>query len=789
MAFKLLLQRSNWTVLTIISLAFTIAVLVSVITSTESIKQTLLNNTMKQYGGYSGAITDAANAESASLGLPVGLYKTTKPIILKDRKVVLGAVDEKFISIGNIELVEGRFPKKAGEAAVESYYLKTLFPDWHVGESAVIPIQGDNKEFRLVGIVENYTSRLYSGVTSFPSIFLSSSETGIRMSSNYVVGYDRSQSVNQNIEMMMRIISREGSQGFLNERLFNKGLLEARNLKNISTALQLAILVTSAIQILTLFSFYYYNNRQKFSVLKTVGATSGHLGRLSVIQISMMFIGSSIISIPIIIAAHLAITRSTYKMSVFNTSVMKEIVPAILLWSVLVYSIAIVSALASIVNNKGTIGAALINPGSISKRVLQYMTSIRKFERKQLLMQLGLFPKQIIFLVLSLACSILIVLVSIVYAKEAAGIWNTDIDYYLTSQENIISRQIEGHRVLVSEERVFTSQAVDKLESLDGIKLVVKEPFMNDVKITINQGRFTGDQQLYSVSGGPDVEYVLMNTNEMTRAFHLSEAEAVNSAVIYSPDFLAEEANEWLGGTVTLSKIKLNGQGGYDKRSWDYTVAAVIDSSFGDIPTDIDSGTNQLVVILNEDSAIQNGITAGYKDLSIYLEDHLTAEQKNNLYNQVYDMTLGVPGSLFQYIPDLKQENGRLPGFMSFIGSLVFYITMLSSGFCIYVVLLFKYKLQRRYWGIYRSLGMQPGQVFKLLCSEAYIYFLIAAVLSSALYVLFLLLVSPSYSTLSYVQVLLTILLSAGSIITLAVLSLYKRVKSDSIARLLRVSG
>jgi len=778
------------------SLALTMSVLVSIVSSTESIKLNMFAATMKEYGKYSGAITDVANAKSLPLTLSRGLYKTTKPMLLKDREVIAGTIDNEFVLLSNISLTEGGLPEDIGEVAIESYYLRTLYPNWKVGQSESIQLQDAKKTLKLVGIIENYSSRLYSGITAFPNIVLSTKEPDIDMSSNYLVGYDISRSAHKNIDMMTELVSQEGNEGFLNERLFNKGILEAEKLQDISFAIQLSILIASAITILTMFSFYYYNNQKKFSIFKTVGATSIHLGKISVIQTSILFIVSVIISIPVIIAFHIFIIHRTYRMSLFNKEILTESIPSVLFWAAIVYVIAIASMLVSIVKSKGKVGSA-VNKSNIddrgiglSKIALQYISSVKRFESKQLILQLGLFPKQIVLLVLALTCSILIVLVSVVFAKETAGIWNTDIDYFLTSQENMVSQSIEGHKVLVSDERFFSSRDVDRVESLSGIKLIVKEPFMYDVSIAMKKGKLARIQENFSKIGDmPDVRYVLMQKKDMISYFRISEAEAADSIVIYLPDLLTETAGEWVDSTVTLSKIKLNDRGEYEKRQWDYRVADVVDSKFKEIFNYIDSGTNQPVVILNEESAIQKGVTPGYKDLTVYTNDSISAEQQNRIYDQVYGLTLGVPGSLFQYIPDLKRENNRLPGFISFLGSLVFYASMFFSTLSLYVVLLVKYQLQRRYWGIYRSLGMRSGQVFKLLFGEAFIYLLLAALLSSAIYYLFLLLVSHSYPMLTYIYILITTLISAFSIVALVLLSLYKKVKGDSIAQLLRVTG
>ena len=79
-----------------------------------------------------------------------------KVFLEEDQRVVIGACDENFLEMGNIELLEGRMPKYEKEVAVEEEYLNVL------GVSSVGDIVPDNSKvesligYRLTGIVGNY---------------------------------------------------------------------------------------------------------------------------------------------------------------------------------------------------------------------------------------------------------------------------------------------------------------------------------------------------------------------------------------------------------------------------------------------------------------------------------------------------------------------------------------------------------------------------------------------------------------------------------------------------------
>lgn len=74
-----------------------------------------------------------------------------------DQRVVIGACDENFLEMGNIELLEGRMPEQKKEVAVEEEYLEILgvskIGDVVSNESEVGSLFG----YKVVGIIKNYS--------------------------------------------------------------------------------------------------------------------------------------------------------------------------------------------------------------------------------------------------------------------------------------------------------------------------------------------------------------------------------------------------------------------------------------------------------------------------------------------------------------------------------------------------------------------------------------------------------------------------------------------------------
>lgn len=76
-----------------------------------------------------------------------------------NHRLVIGSVDNNFLNLGNIKLLNGRLPKKANEVAIEKDYLKYLnvkkVGDVVPNDANIINLRG----FSVCGIIEDYSER------------------------------------------------------------------------------------------------------------------------------------------------------------------------------------------------------------------------------------------------------------------------------------------------------------------------------------------------------------------------------------------------------------------------------------------------------------------------------------------------------------------------------------------------------------------------------------------------------------------------------------------------------
>ncbi|WP_415841397.1 FtsX-like permease family protein, partial [Paenibacillus alkaliterrae] len=269
----------------------------------------------------------------------------------------------------------------------------------------------------------------------------------------------------------------------MNDRLFNKGLRDLGTITKLSFSLQVIILIISTLSMVTMISFYNTNKGFKYAILKSLGSTDRHLYWLSLLQTSYIFVLGTLFSLPLMALFHYVIIRGTYSGSIWNNESFREVMRGTLIWLVVLYGFMLVLSFLSIraQRDKSMKQSFEGNMRHDSHPADHVIVQMKSFHTKQLLGQLLLYPKRTLLSLLTMSVSILVILFAVTFAKEAAGIWTTDIDYYLSSQEDIYSKVVDGHTVLVSKDVTYSPAEVRQLQAVKGIAWIDKEPSMLNV--------------------------------------------------------------------------------------------------------------------------------------------------------------------------------------------------------------------------------------------------------------------------------------------------------------------
>ncbi|WP_415841414.1 hypothetical protein, partial [Paenibacillus alkaliterrae] len=174
------------------------------------------------------------------------------------------------------------------------------------------------------------------------------------------------------------------------------------------------------------------------------------------------------------------------------------------------------------------------------------------------------------------------------------------------------------------------------LQAVKGIAWIDKEPSMLNVMPVLKREdatatilswikKYAGQQNAYSEDVIlPNVRYVLKEWKK-DDAVHAAKQD-VPSIILYCPGIQPSEKEELLGKTLTLSKIVLDDAGEYSRKSWAFNIVQVVDGRYQETVNNLTVTRDEITFVLDEQFALQHGITKGYKDLSIYTENQLSLE-------------------------------------------------------------------------------------------------------------------------------------------------------------------
>lgn len=804
LAIKMLFGRMKWFLLITISLGITLACIISLLTAADSIKISLQNNAYNSYGEHSGVLIGVEEPKHALLSrgnFDVGEYQLIDKLkINKNLAATIGWMDTSALKIGHIKLLEGTFPKNDNEVAIESFYLEKLDPMWKIGTEREIPINNTITEVKLVGIIDDYSAKwtvpfnIEKGVNDLPNIFMGNKIDDLRnQKNNYLIKFDKDNKYN--LEKMSILLEKYKNKGMINEKLFFIGLKQYDNISTLTIMFQLLMLVVASICFWGL--FYYFNlfQSQKDAQLKALGCSNVYLYNLRIIQCLFILITSLFFSIPLNVIFHKLIISNTFMQGDFKLTQV-NILSKVFLWIVILFVVLVIISTKSIKKFKiYSINDLINNNNFYSNRDNKLSNKFSSFLTRQLAIQIEQFPKQSILMIISLCLSINVVIFSFFLEKESQGIWDAKQDYYIDAQEMYGYENIKNLNVLVNPGLTFPLDEVKRLEEASGIQYIEKNPFMIDVHPLIDPNLVVPSIKYWIEQNGssnnsydndviiPNVNYKIVSAKEFSKLFSLKEYDSFKGKILIEvpKEITNNQKNKELVGEK-LGFIKMHRDSGQLKtKKWDFEIFDVITSEKSS------AVGATMTIIFDEQTAVDSKIFTGYKDLTIYLEEDITEKEEKVIESLVYKMVAPIPGSLYQKIATTKIEDAKISSYIGFLGKLSFGISLFLSIISIISILLSKYYIKKRTWGIYQSLGMRKQSIVNLLGFEMMIYFFVSIVLSTLTFFLVMIVQNHIYSTMFYtVHYLVTVLL----ILIIATISIFvfgKIIKQQSILSLIRL--
>lgn len=742
-------------------LSVILSIIISVFTASESIKAGIKEQGYQDYGEHTLTLLDINTKQDFTLNNikteKVGEYQIVGTVKMeKGHIATVGKMDEQAIKMGRIELVDGTFPTKENEVSIEFSYLQSIDSNWEIGEQRELKINNENISLTLTGIVKDYSARwsvpydFKKGVNDFPNIFLSEKSEITAAHKNLLVKLKENDG---NIERITEKANEvlDEHKGFFNERLFFNSLANLKHISKVTLMFQVITLVASFLCMICLLHYFNIGQTKKFGILKSVGSTNKDLLKVSLAQVTIIFLSSIILAIPLQIILHSTIIKKTFHVSGFDISEFLPIMGVVALWLIAIFLITVYSSFRAIKNiRKQSIYSLIKEQVQERKTSVKIPTQIKDFTLRKVWTQVLSYPKQSILIVSMLTLAILIITFSVFIEKESAGIWDSKVDYYLNSQEIYGFDTRENLDVLLKEGLTFPPDDVREIEKDKNIEFVEKNPFMVDVHPLLREEQINYDIRQWIIQNGslsstyndkyiiPNVRYITLNEDEFELLYPAYNFQDISDKVIIhypvSSNIMGEKSLQ--GETITFAQTKKRTTShGYDTRFWNFEVLEVSNEPF---QFQVDSSTiieyPEFTIVFSEDSAIEQGLFKGYNELAFFLKPDLKGEERKEIESRIYSLIALTPGSLYQNISTFIDEDTRMSVFVGYLGKLTFIVSILLSIISMTVIVFSKYKTQKREWGVYLSMGMRKRTVYELMFFEHFSYLITSTIIALILF-------------------------------------------------------
>lgn len=800
LAQSLLWSRKKWFFLIVCSLALMLAASLSILISSETIKENLKEAAYQNYGAHSGVLLDVSTGEE---GLKkkvdeLGAFAVSDSLETDDGKILtVGWFDAEAITLGRFQLIEGDFPKSANEVVIESSYKKLLDgeskKEWEVGETRILELSTGTRELTLTGVLHDYSANwsvpvnVEKGRNDFPNVLTIPADNDVQ---NYLfkINGSPSKSLNKSIKLTNDFTDLYQDDNFINSRLFYTGLKDYATISSIAQAFQIVVFLLSFISILTLISFYNKKIQGKSAIFKAIGATNTQVFSILTIQYLIMLGVSIVLAIPLSLLFVQVIILNTYNNGGLGNLNWFYIIGVTFLLVLLTGFLLIGKTKRDIARMGSSSIFSLLRGEKVKSDFISAKAD--RFLFKQLLMQLVTYKKFSALITLTLTLALLVVIMSVFTQKETSGVWDSEVDYFIAAQENYSFDVNNNLTVLEMAGLVIAKEEVDGIEALPFVEFVEKKPFMIDVHPLIDDELMTPSIRNWISSTGsqeakyrskwiiPNVKYQILDEEEFEKLFPAGSFEDFKGQALIVLSASANSNQALIDKEMQFVRMSSD-ENGHDIQEWSYPVYDVIEEEY-------DAENQSFVVFLDEETASESGILRGYQELNIYAENHLTKEQKEEVESILSEIVSTTPGSLYQKVSDVKVQDMNISAFFGYLGKFSFAVSIVLAMVSTVIMIFGKYKMQRFYWGVYMALGMTRKQVLRYLSLEMFIYLGIAGLVSGLSFIAIAMYLGHVYPLQDYLTSHVIAILFVLSFILIAIYLIKKQVEKQSIYFLLR---
>lgn len=298
LSWRYLKDNKKRTILTIIGIILSVALITSICTFILTVQNSMLENTKKTIGAFHVAITNVSeneinkietNPKVNSIGVMVS--EDAVPFI-KNKSIQLNYLNEAAFKLMNVNLEEGQLPKNDNEIVIERWILRYFNEEIKVGD--VVKIQdetGNERNYILSGIAKDDWKNQSEGISK---AYLIKNSSIIKEDSTVLVEINEKADKQEVISEISKLVSGK-SKVEQNKDLLrltgessNGGL--NRSIYSVTFIVIGIVVLATVVVIYNAFHISIAERMKQFGLLRAIGTTKKQIMTLVIREASIMIL-------------------------------------------------------------------------------------------------------------------------------------------------------------------------------------------------------------------------------------------------------------------------------------------------------------------------------------------------------------------------------------------------------------------------------------------------------------------------------------------------------------------
>lgn len=732
MAWKLIKNKKKWNIFFIGLFAILYASCFLINDIFFSTQFSILNLNQRRYGAHHGIFfdVDQKNIKQKSkvnikddgwIGL-LGDYG----IQGRKAEVTVGYFDEKASKMNPLKILSGRMPKKESEIAVEKSKLKKFGDHVKLGSPIVLKSEkGIERTFRICGIVEDYTGRwnvpehLETGTNALPEVFVSS-KAYIAKHYHYIFQYRfRGNTYDSSkIRELADTFGVSEENVVCNQKTYVEGMDVIKGLTIIQRIFLVVLCLLILILEICLLPVYYEKYRNSYQIFSYCGMKKADLLRLKGIHYLLLEC-----------------------MILIQTSIIYGCVSLLIRkFCLKSYHFAIPYFLLAVMLAFLTGGFYIF---TFWKREEKSCFRICYQEDKSLEWNFVriCFKKGWRLFVPVIAAYIMFftsMFYSLAYLNDYNwGDWDEYPDFSMAAETTSVSVISGDYEIYQDKEQYFSYDEIQKLEQIQGISLIEKQPYTNGISLDLKKDQkdeywesyHTKEEAVLDIVKSENIlpiyglEYQVLNSEEIKDMkksypqYHFEKLLQRDQIIMFLPD--KKQTSIKKGMEVSFGEIKYDGKKDLMELTvddvWRKTmkrkVAEVIKSPVNLQISKIKINSKKPTVFMWEQNAKE--MIKGYYKVHVFLDQHVTRAQYQRIQDTMQSMAAMHTDFMWSSKVEQQKESNEVNQTVQLPLSIFVVDMMVTLVSLFFLTCLMHLKQMEHQIYIFRIYGMKEKQMEK----------------------------------------------------------------------------